>query len=101
MSENYSDLTKWRSTLSNRAFLCHIVALTCLIGGTECGNNSRVKTPIYAAPAVKGLMQYWLYMYLLGHVIVTDGQHRNGFGAKSDISLVIMLLHGFESVYFL
>ena len=30
------------------------MALTCLKGGTECGNN-RVKNPIYAAPAVRGL----------------------------------------------
>ena len=30
------------------------MALTCLKGGTECGNN-RVKTPIYATPAVEGL----------------------------------------------
>ena len=30
------------------------MALTCLKVGTECGNNW-VKTPIYSAPAVKGL----------------------------------------------
>ena len=39
---------------SNRADWCHIMALTCLRGGTECGNNW-VKIPIYSAPAVKGL----------------------------------------------
>ena len=31
-----------------------IMALTCLKGGTESGNNL-LKTPIYSAPAVKGL----------------------------------------------
>ena len=30
------------------------MALPCLKGGTECGNNW-VKTRIYSAPAVKGL----------------------------------------------
>ena len=30
------------------------MALTCLKGGTECGNN-RVKKLIYSAPAVKGV----------------------------------------------
>ena len=39
---------------SNRADWCHIMALTCLKGGTECGNNW-VKNPIYLALAVKGL----------------------------------------------
>ena len=31
-----------------------IMALTCLKGGAESGNNL-LKTPIYSAPAVKGL----------------------------------------------
>ena len=31
------------------------MALTCLKGGTKCCNNS-VKNPIYATPAVKGLI---------------------------------------------
>ena len=39
---------------SNRADWCHIMALTCLKGGIECGDNW-VKNPINAAPAVKGL----------------------------------------------
>ena len=33
---------------------CHIMTLTCLNGGTECGNNE-VKNRINLAPAVKGL----------------------------------------------
>ena len=39
---------------SNRADWCHIVALTCLKGGTECGNN-KVKKTKYSVPVVKGL----------------------------------------------
>ena len=39
---------------SNRADWSHIMALTCLKGGTECGNNLE-KNRIYAAPAVRGL----------------------------------------------
>ena len=51
VSENYSDLTKWRSTLFKSCWLMSYYGLKC---GTECGNNW-VKTPIYSAPAVKGL----------------------------------------------
>ena len=39
---------------SNRADWCHSKILTCIKGGTKCGNNW-VKNPIYLAPAVKGL----------------------------------------------
>ena len=42
---------------SNSADWCHIMALTCLKGGTECGNHE-VKNRIYSAPAVKGLKDY-------------------------------------------
>ena len=34
VSENYSDLTTWRSSISNIADWCHILSLTCLKGGT-------------------------------------------------------------------
>ena len=56
------------------------MALTCLKGGTECGNNW-VKNPIYATPAVKGLMHALLcrcraigagkvvYLYIMGCMI--------------------------------
>ena len=37
---------------SNRADWRHIMALTCFKGGTECAK--KMKTRIYAAPAVKG-----------------------------------------------
>ena len=50
MSENYSDLTKCRSTV----FKYCILSLTCSKGGTKCANK-KIKTQIYAAPAVKGL----------------------------------------------
>ena len=43
------------------------MALPCLKGGTECGNN-RVKTPIYSAPAVKGLMLYYFANSALIHL---------------------------------
>ena len=42
------------TSFQNRADWCHLMALPCLKGGTECGNNW-VKTPIYSAPAIKGL----------------------------------------------
>ena len=51
VNENYSDLTKNRGKLfSNRADWCHIMALTCLKGGTECGNNK--KKLIYSGPTL-------------------------------------------------
>ena len=43
-----------RQFFSNRVDWCHIMSLTCLKGGTECGNNW-VKNPIYSAPAMKEL----------------------------------------------
>ena len=39
VGENYSDLTKWRSTVFKIADWCHILSLTCLKGGTVCANN--------------------------------------------------------------
>ena len=59
VSENHSDLTKLRSTLF-KSF--HIMALTCLKGGTECDNN-KVKNGIYSAPAVKELRSCILINY--------------------------------------
>ena len=44
---------------SNRADWCHIMALPCLKGGTESGNNL-VKNPIYSAPVVKGLNTHFI-----------------------------------------
>ena len=54
VSENYSDLQNRGQLFSIRANWCHINALTCLKGGTECDKNW-VKNPIYSAPAAKGL----------------------------------------------
>ena len=70
VSENYSDLTKWRSTLFKSCWLMSLMVLTCLKGGTECGNNW-VKNPIYAAPAVKGLMSGKIYTVVRSQKEVT------------------------------
>ena len=39
VSENYSDLTKWRSTLSNLAGWCYILPLTYFKCGTSCADK--------------------------------------------------------------
>ena len=41
---------------SNIADWFHILSLTCLKGGTWCANK-KIKTRIYATPAVEGLNQ--------------------------------------------
>ena len=55
---------------SNRADWCHIMASTCLKGGSGCGNNW-VKTPIYSAPAVKGLMSKNKFISLVQWYVIS------------------------------
>ena len=54
VSENYSDLTKWRSTLFKSCWLMsHFIFNIFKMWYLMC--LSKMKTRIYAAPAVKGL----------------------------------------------
>ena len=66
------------------------MALTCLKGVTECGNNS-VKKTIYATPAVKGLRGK--YDNLMRKDFMA-GQHRHSYEERTLCSqLVTSQLH--------
>ena len=65
VSENMQIWQDEGQVFSNRAEWCHIMALTCLKGGTECGNNW-VEMRINSAPAVKGLIRFIMQsMYVI------------------------------------
>ena len=81
--ENYSDLTKWRSTLFKSYWLMSHFRFNMLKGGTQCAN---IKW-IYSAPAVKGLRETsWT---LLFRCCVLNMYYKQGRGAVVCHSLPI------------